>query len=194
LTLTSGDEAAIIAVGATLVAGSGAGIFKAASLRGDTNAKWNRRVEYAVAALDEKALAELEQLRDDVEDILPAGPGFDPSQAIANPAALSERAERTVRFYRARTRMQRDFERLCSVCPVLVGALTGFLIAVCILTSFYADLVTWGWVELCGLIILAAAVVTLVVTTVLYVVLQHRLASAEILAGTGGRSLGSGSG
>lgn len=190
MSLTSGDEAAIIAVGATLLAGAGAGIFKAASLRGDTNAKWNRRVEYAIAALDEKALAELEQLRDDVQDILPAGRGFDPSQAIANPAALSQRAERTVRFYRARTRMESDFERLCSICPTLVGALTLFLIAVCILTSFYADLLTWGWVEVCGLVVLAAAVGALVVTTALYVILQHRLASAEILAGTGGRALG----
>lgn len=36
-------------------------------------------------------------IRGDVEEILPAGPGgFDPSQAIADPAPLFAHAERTV--------------------------------------------------------------------------------------------------
>ncbi len=51
----------------------GAGIFKAASLRADMNSKWSRRVSFAVAALDEKAISELEHLRDEIESMLPSG-------------------------------------------------------------------------------------------------------------------------
>lgn len=189
MSLTPGDAAAIIAVGVGALVAVGAGIFKAAALRGDMNTKWTRRVAFAVAALDEKTIAELEQLRDDVEDILPAGhDNFDPAQAIANPAALFARAEHTVSYYSARTRMQTDFVRLRKLCPLLVATLTGVEVAAAILTAFYAELLVWAWLRPCGLIILAVATSMLIFATAAYVVLQHRLAGAEILAGTGGSS------
>jgi hypothetical protein len=190
LTLSPGDEAAIIAVGVGALLAVGAGIFKVAALRGDMNTKWARRVDFAVAALDEKTIAELEQLRDDVEDILPAGPGgFDPAQAIANPAPLFVRAEHTVKYYRARARMEKDLVRLRRLGPVLVCALTGVEIAAAILTVFYGELLLWAWLEACGLIVLGVAVVAVIAATATYAVLHHRLAGGEILAGTGGRAV-----
>jgi len=187
LNLSAGDEAGIIAVGAGVIVAAGAGIFKAASLQGDMNTKWSRRVDFAVAALHEKTIAELEQLRDDVDDILPAGHGgFDPSQAIANPDPLFARAESTVSYYRARTMMEKDFMRLRGLCPTFVAALAGVVIAVAILTVFYLELLHWGWLRSCGLIVLGIAGAVLVLVTAGYVALHYRLARAEILAGTGG--------
>lgn len=189
MSLHTGDEAAIIGLGVGVILTVGAGIFKASTLRGDINSRWTRRVSFAIVALDEKTISELEQLRDDVDDVLPGGHGFAPAQAIANPAPLSARAETTVKYYRARTRMERDFHLLRRLCPSLVVALAAVELAALILTLFYAELVTWGWLRPCGLILLAGAAAALVVATCVYVVLQHRLASAEILAGTGGQAV-----
>lgn len=144
MTLGAGEQAAIVGVGAAVLLAVGAGIFKASSLRGDMNSKWARRVSFAVVALDEKAISELALLRDDLEDILPAR--FDPGQAIADPAPLSQRAETTVRYYRARTGMQGDFVRLRRACPVLVGGLAAVEIGAAGATAYYAEL--WRWTPL----------------------------------------------
>jgi hypothetical protein len=186
VSLQPGDQATIIGVGGAVLLAVGAGIFKASSLRGDMNSKWTRRVSFAVAALDEKTISELEHLRDDVEDILPAR--FDPGQAIADPAPLSQRAETTVRYHQSRTRMDGDFIRLRNACPALVGGLAAVEVAAAALTAYYAELLHWPALRVGGLMLAVLGVVVLVLTTVAYAVLQHRLASAEILAGTGGRT------
>jgi uncharacterized integral membrane protein len=192
VSLGPGEQAAIIGVGAAVLLAVGAGIFKASSLRGDMNSKWTRRVSFAVVALDEKAFSELELLRDDLEDMLPAR--FDPAQAIADPAPLSQRAETTIRYYRTRTQMQRDFIRLRRVCPLLVAALAAVEIAAAGLTTYYAKLWHWSPLRIVGLVLAGLGVAVLVLTVVTYAVLQHRLASAEIRAGTGGRAYGDGAG
>lgn len=186
MSLGAGEQAAIIGVGATVLLAAGGGIFKASSLRGDMNNKWTRRVSFAVAALDEKAIAELRLLRDDLEDTL--APAFDPSQAIADPSPLSERAATTAKYYRARTRMRSDFARLLWACPVLVGGLAVVEVATAALTVYYAELWDFTGLRIGGLVLAGVGTVTLVLVVVGYAVLQHRLASAEILAGTGGRA------
>lgn len=188
MSLGPGDQAAIIGVGAAVLLAVGAGIFKASSLRGDMNGRWTRRVSFAVAALDEKAISELELLRDDVEDTLPGTPRYNPGQAIADPAPLSARAETAVSYYRARTRMKNDFVHLRRACPVLVGGLAAVELAAAGLTAYYAELLHRIWLRMAGLIVAGAGITVLILTVAAYVVLQHRLASAEILAGTGGRT------
>jgi hypothetical protein len=186
LSLGAGDEAAILGVGAAALIAFGAGIFKASALRGDMNSKWARRVDLAVSALDEKTIAAAERLRDKVNELLPSAP-FEPVHLEADPAPLAKLAERTVEFYKASTRMGRDLVVLRKVCPVIVGGLTAMEVAILALTAHYGELVGWSWLRLPGLILLGIAAVILVVTGAMYVVLQHRLASAEIEAGTGGR-------
>jgi hypothetical protein len=189
LTLTTGDETEIIAFGVAVLLAIGGGIFKVATLRGDMNSKWTRRVDFAVAALDERTIAALEQLRDEVDAILPTdADGFDPAQAIADPVPLFKLAESTVSYYRTRERMEIDFVRLRRLCPGLLGALTGIEVTVVALTAFYAHLLLWAWLRPSGLILGGFAVAGLVGAGAYYVLLQHRLASAEILAGSGGRA------
>lgn len=186
MSLGAGEQAAIIGVGATVLLAAGGGVFKASSLRGDMNNKWTRRVSLAVAALDEKALSELSLLRDDVEDTL--ADAFDPAQAIADPAPLSRRAETTVKFRKGRTRMQEDFKRLLQVCPFLVGGLAAVVVATAALTVYYSELWDVAAFRIGGLILAGIGLAVLVLVGIAYAVLQHRLASNEILAGTGGRA------
>lgn len=191
MTLEPGDEAAIIAVGVAVVLAVTVGIFKAASLRGDMNSKWAGRVAFAAAALGEKTISELEHLRDAVDQALPATPdGFDPSQAIADPAPLFARADRTVKYYRAQARLEKDLGYLRGLGPVLVGALIGVDIAAAVLTVFFAELLKWTWIKPVGFVLLVAASLVLGIAGCVYIVLQHRLADGEILAGTGGRAQG----
>jgi hypothetical protein len=188
LTLKPGDEAAIIAVGVAVILAVSVGIFKAASFRGDMNSRWARRVGFAVAALGEKTIAELEQLRDAVDEALPSNlAGFDPSQAIADPAPLFKRADSVVKYYRARTGMEKDLVSLRRLGPVLVAALTGVDIATAALTVFFAELLEWEWIKPLGFALLIFSVLVLCLAGIVYIVLQDRLADGEILAGTGGR-------
>jgi hypothetical protein len=186
LTLDAGDQAQILGVGAAVLLALSASIFKTSSLRGDMNSKWSRRVALAVSALDEKLISGLEQLRDDVNDLLPAET-FDPAEAIVDPGPLARRAERTVSFHRARIRMGGDLRHLRDVCPAFVAALTGLWLAALGLTASFGELVGWDWIRPLGLVVGAIMLVVLILALIAYGVLNHRLANAEILAGTGGK-------
>lgn len=192
MSLDAGDQATVIGVGVAVLLAHGAGIFKCASLRGDMNNRWTRRVSLAVSGLDEKAIRELGLLRDDVEDTLPSA--FDPGQAITDPSPLTARATKITEYYGARTRMRGDFDRLLRVCPVVLYALTALAVATVALTVYYAELWDWTGLEIGGAIVGGAGALALVLSVAAYVVLQHRLADAEILAGTDGLADEEGSG
>jgi hypothetical protein len=189
LTLAAGDEAQVIGVGAAALLVLGGAVFKMASFRVDMDSKWAGRVKFATAALDEKTIAELEILRDEVEEILPAsGGGFDPAQALADPASLSKRAEKTVKFYKARTRMQGDFEKLRALGPVFVGSLAVLQLQALLLTLYFSEILRWAVFKPVGLILLAGGLAVLIVAGSMFVFLQQRLANEQILAGTGGQA------
>lgn len=187
MSLKTGDLAAIVAVGVGALLVIGGGIFRAATIRGDMNARWTRRVAFATAALDEKTISELEQLRDEVDRILPEGP-FNPAQALADPAPLSERAERTTKYYRARRRMEGDLALLRKLGPVIVAGLVSLEVAAAILTAFFAEFLTWDWLRSTGLVLLGLAILVLVLAAGTFVVTMHRLTTGEVLAGTGGQA------
>lgn len=189
MTLSTGDEAQIIGVGAAALLVLSGAIYKMASFRGDMDSKWSGRVKFATAALDEKTIAELEGLRDDVEEILPAGGGgFNPAQVLADPAPLSKRAEKTVKFYKARTRMQGDFEKLRALGPVFVGSLATLQFQAVLLTLYFSEILRWSWFKPVGLILLVAGLLALFVSGAALVFLHQRLANEQILAGTGGQA------
>jgi hypothetical protein len=187
MSLSAGDQAQVIGVGVAGVLAFGAGVWKAGSLRGDVNARWAARVDFAVAALDEKTIRQLEALRDDVDAVLPEGE-FDPAQAIADPAPLSKSAEQAVNLHRTRIRMESAIADLMRIGRAAVGGLTVMLLGTACATAHYAEL--WGWVPLepAGLILLCGSAVFLLGVAARYVVLQDRLASAEDLAGTAGKA------
>jgi hypothetical protein len=186
LSLDPGSQAAIIGVGAAVLLAVGAGIFRYAGFRGDMNQRWSGRVDYTVAALEEKTIRGLELLRGEINEILPEV--FDPKEAIADPAPLVGRAEMCAKAYRARDRMERDFAWLLKLDLVLLGGLIAFAIATAAVTVYYAELVHWTWLRLAGLSLLAVSTMALIAAGGEYVWLQRRLSGAEILGDTGGRS------
>lgn len=185
MTLDPGAQATIVGVGVAAIIANCAAIFKVATLRGDVNQKWSGRVAYAVAALDEKTLAELDGLRDDIDAALPAFV-TDPLQAIADPGPLSRRAERAAKLYRTRARMESNLRLLCNLGPVLLWVLAALLVSIVGVTLHHADLVQAGWVRLISWLVLATCSVALAVGMAGYALLQHRLAGAELLAGSAG--------
>jgi hypothetical protein len=187
VSLSPGDQATIIGIGLAALFGLGGGIWKSASLRGDVNVRWARRVDFATAALDDKTIVELERLRDAVDKVLPAKP-FDPGQAIADPAPLTAQAERATDLHRARVRMESCVRRLMLVGRITIGVLMVLAVGAIATTCFYAELIRWDPLEAIGLIILAVGIALLVAVGATYIVLQDRLASGEDLAGTAGRA------
>jgi hypothetical protein len=197
MSLSAGDQAQIIGVGVAGVLAFSAGVWKAGSLRGDVNARWAARVDFAVAALDAKTIQKLEALRDEVGAVLPEERKsddserpdmFDPAQAIADPAPLSERAEQAVNLHRTRTRMESAISGLMRIGRAAVGGLAGMLVGSACATVYYAELWSWKPLEVAGLGLLGISAVFLFVVAITYVVLLDRLATAEALAGTAGQA------
>jgi hypothetical protein len=186
MSLSAGDQAQTIGVGVALLIASGAGVWRVATLRGNVNARWAARVAFAIAALDEKTIRQLQLLRDEVDAALPEG-AFDPGQAIADPAPLSIRAEEAVRLQRTRRQMQSSIAGLMRIGRAAVVGLTAFFIGVACTTAHYAELWDWTTLRLGGLILVGGSALFLVGVTATYVLLEDRLASAEALAGTAGQ-------
>jgi hypothetical protein len=197
MSLSAGDQAQIIGVGVAGVLAFGAGVWRAGSLRGDINARWAARVDFAVAALDAKTIQMLQALRDEVGEVLPkertsddpeSPDTFDPSQAIADPAPLSERAAQAVNLHRTRTRMESAISGLMRIGRATVGGLAGMLVGTACTTAHYAELWTWKPLEVAGLGLLAASTLVLLAVATIYLMLLDRLATAEALAGTAGQA------
>jgi hypothetical protein len=190
LSLEGSDQAGIIAVGAGALLVLAGAIFKAANLRGDSNSKWSSRIDLAVVALDEKTVVELRELREEIETVLPdAHTPFDPTRNVSvNPAPLSERVERTAKYYTARMRMSNDLDRVRRLGRVFVFSLALLMIAVVLLTVHYAEVLDWAWTRWAGFGAGGLAVVILVAAGVVYGVCVDRLASGEILADTASRA------
>jgi hypothetical protein len=187
MTLTEGEQAAIIGVGALFVLAFAGGIWRVATLRGDVGARWAERVDFAVAALDAKTIQQLERLRDEVDELLPEGV-FDPSQAIADPEPLNESAEVAVKLHRSRNRMKMAIAGLRRVGRAVLMGLTGALVATATLTVYYGQLLHWTVLKFSGLGVLAISILSLIAITIFYVVFLDWLASDEDLAGTAGHT------
>lgn len=186
MSLSSGDQATIVGIGIAALFGLGGGIWRAASLRGDVNAKWARRVDFATAALDASTIAELERLRDDIDEALPQQ--FDPGQAIADPAPLAARAARAAELHRTRVRMGKCVGRLMLLGRVTIAVLVVLALGTGAAATFYAKLLAWDPLETIALVTLAAGGVLMIAVGACYIVLQDHLASGEDLAGTAGRA------
>lgn len=189
MSLTAGDQAAIIAVGAAVLLGIATAIVKAVNIRGDSNDKWSSRIDLAAGALDEKTVAELAILRTEIDSVLPDPDApFEPAQAIVDPSPLSARVEKTAKYYRARIRLKKDLDRVLRMGRMFVAGLVILAIGVVLLTTYFAELLNWPWARPVGFGFGGLGALTLVLAMAIYGVCVDRLAGAEILADTAGRS------
>lgn len=191
MSINAGDQAAIIGVGAAAVLVLVPALVKAANLRGDTNNKWSSRIDLAGIALDEKAAVALHTLRDDIDNLMPDDP-FEPGRVIVDPSPLNERVEMTGKYYRARVRMQKDLSLVLRLGRVCVGALTTLIVAVVLLTVFFAELWHADTLRWAGFALGALASVLLACSGGTYVFCVDRLSSSEILAETASQSAAGG--
>lgn len=192
MSLKTGEQAGVIAVGAATLLAWGAAIFKAANLRGDLSRKWSSRVELAVLALDEKTVVELRELRAEIDTVLPAADApFDPGQVVSvDPAPLSERVERTAKYYTARVRMEKNLARARRLARIFVVVFAVLALATTLLTLRYAEIVNADWLKWAGFILGGLALIVLILAGTVYVVCADHLAGDEILADTAAQAGG----
>lgn len=180
-----GDQLTVVGIGVGVLLVLIPAIFKAGSLRGDANNKWSSRRDLAVVALDEKTVVELRNLRDETNTVLPpVDAPFDPAQAIVDPSPLSERVERTAKYYRARVGMERDLDRLRRLGRVFVASLSMLAVATVLLTVYYSELLDWKSLQWAGVGVGGVGLTTFIVAGVVYILCEDRLSGAEILADT----------
>ena len=192
MSLEGSDQAGIVAIGAGALLGVAGAIFKAANLKGDSNSKWSSRVELAVLALDEKTVAELRELRDDIDDLLAdADAPFDPSHVVSvDPGPLSARVEQTARYYSARVRMESNLHRVRQLGRVFVVGLSALALAIAALTLYFGELVDPAWLKWAGFVLGALGLVASIAAGIVYVVCVDRLSGDEILADTASQAGG----
>ena len=178
----AGDPASVVGVGLAVLLVLGTGMWKAASLRGDLNRTWSKRVDAATAALTDRAIDELRALRAETDRRL--GDEDDPNPpllAAADPAPLIVRAEAVARFNRTGQRLRSHLDRLLLIAPYIVPVLVIAALGTVALTLFYAEIIDRRWVRVVGLIASALGFVLLVLLFGTYLSAQHRLSGAEIL-------------
>lgn len=190
MSLDPGAQASIIWGGIATLLVLGGAIFKAAKLRGQLHSEWCSRVDLAVASLDEKTVAELGQLRDQIDAFLPEKMApFDPAQTITDPAAMTVRVERSTKYFKARVKMENSLVRVRLVGHALLFGLLFEVVAVILLTLHYSEIVSGvDWLRWPGFALAGVGGVVLIVAMCVFVVCETRLSRGEILAGTSGQS------
>lgn len=152
-------------------------------MRGDVFSKWNDRVEVAHAGLTERASIELLRLQERITEALGATDGpFEPTQVIADPRPLIEAASRCAALLKTRDRVRKRFRRYRRLGPVLLAAVTLYVLALIGGTLYYTDRMTNSWLKSSAIGVGAFAVLVAIILFVSYAYYENRLSVAEELA------------
>jgi hypothetical protein len=101
---------------------------------------------------------------------------------------LTERAELSTKYYKARVRMETSLRRARQLGHALVAGLLAGVIGVVMLTMYYSEIVGGpGALRSAGYAFAALGALIVVVAGAIYIQCQARLSGGEILAGTSGR-------
>jgi hypothetical protein len=180
--LSDGEQIGAIGAGAALVVVIAGAVVRAAAMRGETHNKWQRRVLLADTALEDKEIDELKDLQGALEKVLP--PGTDaPALSTFDPSPLAKRTSEIAKLHTSRERMRRAFKWLRRLGDIFTALLSLLVLAIVLLTLHYADLWNVAFSEAAGLIAGGVAVAGLVFGGLAYIVLQHVLATAQIMSG-----------
>lgn len=182
--LSGGEQIGAVFGGAAVVIVAAGGIVKAAQMRGETHNRWQRRVQFADSALEQREIDELEQLRDALEAVLPTGDDA-PGLSTFDPTPLAERTGQVAKLHTSRTRMHNAFKTLRWLGTVFTVLLAIFIVAVGLATLYYAELTRADWVQVVGLACGAVSVIGLALAGGVFAWKHKRLADAVILSGYG---------
>jgi hypothetical protein len=176
------DPATVVGIGLGALIALGGALWKAASLRGDVNRSWSRRVDAATAALTDRAIDELQALRRETDRLLgdpdEASP---PVLATVDPTPLVRRAEAVASYADTRDRLDSHLRRLLRVAPLLVPSLVVLIMSVVLLTLYFSDIAHFGGVRIAGLATLGVGGLPAVGLFGIYLHAQHRLSGAELM-------------
>jgi hypothetical protein len=189
------DDIAVLGLGAACIVPGLGLLWRSASLRGDLFNKWAERVDITHAGLTERAVRLLRELQTETDRLLgdPTDP-FVPLFAIADPAPLSNLTSRFHKCLRARRRLKRRFKAIVilgSVCPSLVGF---YVLGAVAALSYFADWQDRRWIGITGLSVSGAAIGLGAIVVLVYVYLNTRLTTAEIMGRSRPGDTGGGAG
>lgn len=174
----------VLALGAFVGFTLGGFLVRSVKMQGDASVEWTERIERAESKLDAKAMNELEQLRDETDEVL-GDPelGTDPSKlATADPTPLFERAKKTTKLFAARKAIGESHTKHLRVAPWETAFLIGALVADVLLTLYYSNVIDESAVRIVGLIFAAVCGTALLVLFALELIYRHRMSSSEALA------------
>jgi hypothetical protein len=182
LPLSGGEQIGAVVGGAALLLVVVGAVVRAATMRGETHNKWQRRVQFSDSALEQREIEQLKALRDELEQVLP--PGEDPvALSTFNPTPLAGRTSQVAKLHVSRTRMGAALDKLRWLGTVFTVLLSLLAVAIVLLTLHYGELISASWLRHAGLIVGGATVACLIIAGVAYIVLHKRLADGQILSG-----------
>lgn len=174
----------LVGISVTALIAVCAAIFKTATLRSRISREWSPRVYTCMAGLDELSLQAISDLYNQIQknfstitdkDIWPDGPPIDP-------LSLRQPIEVYTRALRFRTRLEKDVTRLMRIGPILVASLSVFAVSIALITLNTIDILASHTLLIIGYYLGSISFLLTTVSVCAYVILQHRLASVEVLS------------
>jgi len=181
-TLTTDQRIAALGVCVLFLLPALPALWKAAQLRGDTIARWRDRVDVAYSGLTERAVAALNELQAQANQLYGDMNAFDPLLAVVDPAPLAAQATRFNQLLRARGLLRRRYShqlRLVSLGTYLVAVYAAGLVEA---TAYLAGAQHMDWMIWVGITVAGAALLAGGVLLGFYTYIENRLTGAEIMA------------
>jgi hypothetical protein len=157
-----------------------AALWRAASFQSEKSKEWGQRVEDTEVALEDRATTELLEMQAEITRVFGAGTGSPPRLATQEPGLLAEKASAFQKTLGVLSRLERDFQLLLKIGPLLIAAATAFLVGVAAVWADNSELLSSLLLRTMGEIVGGAGAVLGLALMVAYVVLNHRLSQAEI--------------
>lgn len=151
-------------------------------MRGDVSEKWTQRVELAEAGLADRATSEALKLQDEIAELIGVGSTSPPLLATVDPNPLARRAADFQKTLLVGNRLPGYFRWLLRLGPIAVGIVAIYLIAVAATFLDNSELVSSGLLRVGGIVLGLGAVICGLLLFAAIILLNQRLAGAEIRA------------
>lgn len=176
----------VLSLGLVLLLAVLRGVWKTASLRGDTFHKWRKRVELAEVGLSEQAAEELRHMQLEINRLLGTEDQFDPRRVVADPGELRAGVlrlnVRLKRLIETRERLQGRFRLLLRLAPIFFWTLIPLAAGIALTFTYLGGIASSPLLGDVGIAVSAVSGVVLVICFGVYVYLQESLSRAEILS------------
>ncbi len=159
-----------------------AGLWRAATLRGDARKEWSPRVEDAEIGLRDRAIRELLAMQDEIASLIGSGASSLPRLATFDPTPLSKRASAFQKTLAVGFRLADDFRWLLMIGPLLIAATAAFLVGLAAVFVDNSNLVHSSLLRIGGLSVGGLGLVLGFALLVAYIVINQRLSGAELRA------------